>query len=68
MGFTEVSGLDFEIEVIEYRQGTEKEYTKSKQPGLIKYSDVILKEVCFMVTWTFISGGKKSILKTINET
>ena len=34
IGFTEVSGLDFETEVIEYREGNSKKYNKSKQPGL----------------------------------
>ena len=28
VGFTEVSGLDFETEVIEYREGSSKKYNK----------------------------------------
>jgi phage tail-like protein len=43
MGFTEVSGLDFETEVIEYRAGNNITYNKQKQPGLTKYSNVTLK-------------------------
>ncbi|MBC7873672.1 MAG: phage tail protein [Ferruginibacter sp.] len=43
MGFTEVSGLDFETEVIEYREGNSKTYNKIKMPGLIKHSNVTLK-------------------------
>lgn len=43
MGFTEVTGLDFETEVIEYREGNLKTYNKMKQPGLTKYTDVTLK-------------------------
>ena len=43
MGFTEVSGLDFETEVIEYREGNNPTYNKHKQPGLTKYSNVTLK-------------------------
>jgi phage tail-like protein len=43
MGFTEVTGLDFETEVIEYREGNNPSYNKHKQPGLTKYSNVILK-------------------------
>ena len=34
MGFTEVTGLDFETEVIEYREGNNPTYNKHKQPGL----------------------------------
>lgn len=43
MGFTEVTGLDFETEVIEYREGNNPSYNKHKQPGLTKYSNVTLK-------------------------
>jgi phage tail-like protein len=43
MGFTEVSGLDFETEVIEYREGNLPTYNKTKQPGLTKFTDVTLK-------------------------
>ncbi|MEL7531493.1 MAG: phage tail protein [Bacteroidota bacterium] len=47
IGFTEVSGLDFETEVIEYREGTSLKYNKSKQPGLTKYSNVTFKRGTF---------------------
>ena len=43
IGFTEVSGLDFETEVIEYREGNSKRYNNSKQPGLTKFSNITLK-------------------------
>lgn len=43
MGFTEVSGLDFETEVIEYREGNLPTYNKTKQPGMTKFTDVTLK-------------------------
>ena len=44
---TEVSGLDFENEVIEYRAGADSEYHKTKQPGLSKYSNITLKRGTF---------------------
>lgn len=44
---TEVSGLDFEREIIEYRAGNDKEYHKSKQPGLAKYSNITIKRGTF---------------------
>ena len=47
IGFTEVSGLDFETEVIEYREGNSKKYNKTKQPGLTKYSNITLKRGTF---------------------
>jgi len=48
LGFTEVTGLDFETQVIEYRDGFSKwPYSKLKQPGLTKYSDIVLKRGTF---------------------
>lgn len=44
---TEVSGLDFEREVIEYRAGGDVEYHKTKQPGLSKYSNITMKRGTF---------------------
>jgi len=47
IGFTEVNGLDFETEVIEYREGNSKKYNKTKQPGLTKFSNITLKRGTF---------------------
>lgn len=47
IGFTEVSGLDVETEVIEYRQGASPEYSKIKMPGMQKYSNITLKRGSF---------------------
>jgi phage tail-like protein len=41
-GFSEVSGLDSETDVIEYRTG-ERENTVKKLPGLKKYPRIVLK-------------------------
>jgi len=42
-GFSEVSGLDFEIEAIEYRDGADVEPRVRKVPGLRKYGNITLK-------------------------
>ncbi len=47
---TEVSGLDFEREIIEYRGGADNEYHKTKQPGLSKYSNITVKRGTFIDT------------------
>lgn len=47
IGFTEVSGLDVETEVVEYRQGASKEYSKIKMPGMQKFSNITLKRGTF---------------------
>jgi phage tail-like protein len=47
IGFTEVTGLDVETEVIEYRDGASPEYAKRKIPGMRKYGNITLKRGIF---------------------
>lgn len=47
IGFTEISGLDLEIEPIEYRHGASPEYHKTKMPGMQKFSNITLKRGSF---------------------
>lgn len=42
-GFSEISGLGMEVQVIEYRTGNSKENQVMKIPGLTKTHDVTLK-------------------------
>lgn len=53
IGFTEVSGLEAETEVIEYREGSNKTFIKTKQPGLTKYSNITLKRGVFKGDFEF---------------
>lgn len=41
--FSEVTGINLEAQVIEYRDGLSPEYSAQKMPGLVKYSNVTLK-------------------------
>ncbi len=41
--FSEVSGLESETAVIEYRAGSEKVNTVRKLPGLTKYGNIVLR-------------------------
>jgi phage tail-like protein len=43
LGFTEVTGLDIQVEAIEYREGSSPEYSKIKMPGMHKFSNITLK-------------------------
>jgi phage tail-like protein len=43
VGFTEVTGLDVQVELIEYREGNSPVFSKVKQPGMLKYSNITLK-------------------------
>jgi phage tail-like protein len=47
IGFTEVSGLEVETEVIEYREGSSLEYNMIKMPGMRKFSNITLKRGTF---------------------
>ena len=47
IGFTEVSGLDVETEMIEYRHGASPEYHKTRMPGMQKFSNITLKRGTF---------------------
>lgn len=47
IGFTEVTGLTIENEVIEYREGNSPEYNKIKMPGLHKFGNITLKRGIF---------------------
>ena len=60
IGFTEVSGLDFETEVIEYREGSSRKYNKTKQPGLTKYSNITLKRGTFEGDLSFYKEWEKT--------
>lgn len=60
IGFTEVSGLDFETEVIEYREGSNKKYNKTKQPGLTKYTNITGKRGTFEGDFDFFLEWKKT--------
>lgn len=43
IGFSEVSGLNIETQVIEYRDGASPEYGAIKMPGIPKYGNITLK-------------------------
>ena len=47
LAFTEVSGLDMEVEVIEYRHGNSPEFSKIKMPGMRKFSNITMKRGTF---------------------
>jgi phage tail-like protein len=62
VGFTEVTGLDFETQVIEYREGNNPAYHKTKQPGLTKYSDIVLKRGTFLGDFEYFQLWKKTFM------
>lgn len=58
-GFQKVTGLKMDTEVIEYREGADKQQTPHKMPGLEKYDPITLvrgmSEDADMITWATMS-------------
>ena len=47
IGFTEVSGLNVELQAIDYREGSALEYQVTKMPGIPQYPNITLKRGIF---------------------
>jgi phage tail-like protein len=47
VGFTEVSGLTYEVQAIEYRDGASPEFHVTKMPGIQKFNNITLKRGIF---------------------
>jgi len=67
IGFSEVSGLNVETEPIEYRHGASPEFTKTKMPGLQKYSNITLKRGSFQSDNEFYEWWNTIRLNTIER-
>lgn len=67
IGFTEVSGLDVETEVVEYREGNSPEYSKIKMPGMQKFSNLTLKRGTFKSDNEYFAWWNTVKLNTIER-
>lgn len=47
IAFSEVTGLNIEAQIIEYRDGASPEFSPKKMPGLKKYGNITLKRGVF---------------------
>ena len=65
--FQEVSGLDTEVDVIEYRHGDSPEFSTIKMPGLRKPSDVTLKKGTFTGDIAFYEWFNEINMNTIER-
>ncbi len=66
MSFQEVSGLDAEAQVLEYRHGDSPESSVIKMPGMKKYSDVTMKKGVFKADnkfWDWFNEIKMNTIK-----
>jgi len=67
LGFAEVSGLDAETEVIEYRDGIMPEYATIKMPGMQKNGNITLKRGMFQSDNQFYEWWNTVKLNTIER-
>ncbi len=67
ISFKEVSGLDIEAQVIEYRHGNSPEFSTIKMPGIKKTSNVSLKKGVFKGDNKFFDWFTEIKLNTIKR-
>ena len=67
LGFTEVSGLTVETEVIEYREGILPEFHKTKMPGMQKFGNITMKRGTFQGDNDFYLWWNTVALNTIER-
>src|SRR3954463_13340764 len=67
IGFTEVTGLDMQAEVIEYREGSSPEYHKVKMPGMQKFENITLKRGLMKADNEFYKWWNTVALNTIER-
>ncbi|WP_291911898.1 phage tail protein [Chitinophaga sp. CB10] len=67
LGFTEVTGLNVETQVIEYREGISPEYHKIKMPGMQKFDNITLKRGLFKADNEFFQWWNTVALNTITR-
>jgi phage tail-like protein len=78
ISFTEVTGLDMQVEVIEYRHSDSKDFHKIKLPGMKKFSNIVLKRGKFEGDVDFnlwldeianerVNGRRDVVIRLLNE-
>ncbi len=63
--FQEVSGLDTETQVIEYRHGDSPQFSTIKMPGIKKFGNITLKKGIFKDGKDFYDLVNKSRMNTV---
>ena len=65
VAFQEVSGMDVENQIIEYRKSNSPEFSTEKMPGIAKYSNVTMKRGVFVNDNTFWDWHDQIAMNTI---
>ncbi|WP_273480041.1 phage tail protein [Rivihabitans pingtungensis] len=67
LAFQEVSGLDTETQIIEYRAGNSKDFSTVKMPGIKKVGNVTLKKGIFVKDNKFWDWYSQISMNTIKR-
>ena len=67
VAFQEVSGLEAETQIIEYRKSNSKLFSTEKMPGIVKYGNITLKRGVFVNDNTFWNWYKEISMNTIKR-
>lgn len=65
--FSEVTGLNIEVQVIEYRHGLSPDFSTTKMPGLQKYGNITLKRGVFKGNNEFFDWYKTVKMNTVER-
>ncbi|MFY8093843.1 MAG: phage tail protein [Niveispirillum sp.] len=66
IAFQEVSGMDAEVQIIEYRHSNSPLFSAIKMPGIAKYSNVTMKRGVFVndnTFWNWLNEIKMNTIK-----
>lgn len=66
IAFQEVSGMDKEVQVIEYRKSNSKLFSVEKMPGIAKYGNITMKRGVFVKDnrfWEWMNEIKMNTIK-----
>ena len=67
VAFQEVSGLDVENQIIEYRKNNDPIFSTENLPGIVKYGNVTMKRGVFVNDNTFWNWHKQISMNTIKR-
>ena len=67
IAFQEVSGLDVENQIIEYRKTNSPLFSTTEMPGIVKYGNVTMKRGVFVNDNTFWNWHKEISMNTIKR-
>lgn len=67
VAFQEVSGMDVENQIIEYRKSNSKLFSTQKMPGITKYGNITMKRGVFVNDNTFWNWHKEISMNTVKR-